>query len=280
MYKIEKVLNHNAIIVTDSEKSHDYLILGKGVGFGKKVNEKTEARVGDAVYSLQESTERGDPKELVNSIEPVYLEIANEVLNEAERVFQDIDRSVIFPMADHIEFAVKRIQKKEQISNPLTDDIRILFHMEFKAAQSIRAILKKRVNIEIDDDEIGYIALHIHSAIRDEKVSQAMQMARAVRECISMVEQEVGRPIDVMSLSYNRLMNHVRNMVARALSGEKLKLNMNDYMSIKFPKAFETARYICEQVGRSLKCTLSDVEIGYLAMHIERVACDELENKE
>ena len=55
---------------------------------------------------------------------------------------------------------------------------------------------------------------------------------------------------------------------------------MNDYMSVKFPKAFETARYICEQVGRSLKCTLSDVEIGYLAMHIERVACDELENKE
>ena len=203
MYKIEKVLNHNAMIVTDPENHQGYLILGKGVGFGKKVNEKTEARVGDAVYSLQESTERGDPKELVNSIEPVYLEIANEVLNEAERVFQDIDRSVIFPMADHIEFAVKRIQKKEQISNPLTDDIRILFHMEFKAAQSIRAILKKRVNIEIDDDEIGYIALHIHSAIRDEKVSQAMQMARAVRECISMVEQEVGRPIYVMSLSYN-----------------------------------------------------------------------------
>ena len=280
MYKIEKVLNHNAMIVTDPENHQGYLILGKGVGFGKKVNEKTEARVGDAVYSLQESTERGDPKELVNSIEPVYLEIANEVLNEAERVFQDIDRSVIFPMADHIEFAVKRIQKKEQISNPLTDDIRILFHMEFKAAQSIRAILKKRVNIEIDDDEIGYIALHIHSAIRDEKVSQAMQMARAVRECISMVEQEVGRPIDVMSLSYNRLMNHVRNMVARALSGEKLKLNMNDYMSVKFPHAFETAKVICEQVGHSLRCTLSDVEIGYLAMHIERVATDELESQE
>ena len=119
-----------------------------------------------------------------------------------------------------------------------------------------------------------------NTAINDEKISQAMQMAQAVRECISLVEKEVGKPIDIMSLSYNRLMNHVRNMVARAMSKEQLKLNMNDYMSVKFPKAFETARYICEQVGRSLKCTLSDVEIGYLAMHIERVACDELENKE
>lgn len=280
MYKIEKVLNHNAMIVTDPENNRGYLIMGKGAGFGKKVNDKVEARVGDAVYSLQESTERGNPKELVNSIEPVYLEIANEILDRAEHVFKDIDRSVIFPMADHIEFAVKRIQKKEQISNPLTDDIRILFHMEFKTAEIIRSILKERMNIEIDDDEIGYIALHIHSAIRDEKVSQAMQMARAVRECISLVEQEVGKPIDVMSLSYNRLMNHVRNMVARALSGEKLKMNINDYMSVKFPHAFQTAKVICEQVGHSLRCTLGDAEIGYLAMHIERVATDELESQE
>lgn len=73
-------------------------------------------------------------------------------------------------------------------------------------------------------------------------------MARAVRECIRLVEQEIGKPIDVLSLSYNRLMNHVRNMVARALKKEELKLSMNDYMGTKYPHAFETAKYICERV--------------------------------
>lgn len=280
MYRIKKVLNHNAVIGIDGQDNREYLIMGKGIGFGKKVAERIEIRPADTVYSLKDSTERGSAEKLVNSIEPVYLEIANEILDEAEKVFQKIDRSVLFPMADHIEYAVKRIKNKEQISNPLRDDIRVLFHMEYKVAQKIQPILKERMGIEIEDDEIGYVALHVHTAINDEKISQAMQMAQAVRECISLVEKEVGKPIDIMSLSYNRLMNHVRNMVARAMSKEQLKLNMNDYMSVKFPKAFETARYICEQVGRSLKCTLSDVEIGYLAMHIERVACDELENKE
>lgn len=94
--------------------------------------------------------------------------------------------------------------------------------------------MKKQFQIDIEDDEIGYVALHIHSAIEDEKVSQAMQMARSVRECISMVEEAIGKPIDIASLSYNRLMNHIRYMVARALSGEKLKVNMNDYMEVKF----------------------------------------------
>ena len=123
------------------------------------------------------------------SIQPIYLEIANEILDEAEKVFQNIDRAVLFPMADHLEYAVKRIQNHEQISNPLTDDIRVLFHLEYKTAECVRPILKERLGITIDDNEVGYISLHIHSAIKDENVSLAMQIARAVRECISHVEQ-------------------------------------------------------------------------------------------
>lgn len=279
MYKIKKVLNHNSIIAIHTGNLQEYLIMGKGIGFGKKAGELLDAGPSETIYSLQKSTDRGNARELVNSIKPLYLEIANEVLSEARRTFHDIDTNVLFPMADHIEYAVKRIQNHEEISNPLTDDIRILFHMEYKTAECIRRILWDRLHIEIGDDEIGYIALHIHSAIQDEKVSQAMQMARAVRECISLVEQEIGRPIDILSLSYNRLMNHVRNMVARTLAGENLKLNMNDYMEVKFPQAFQTAKTICEQVGHSLRCPLNEVEIGYLAMHIERVASDELESR-
>ena len=277
MYRIKKVLNHNTVIVV-SDKNKEYMIMGKGVGFGRKVSERMEPGEGDTVYSLQDTTERGSAKELAASIPPVYLEIADEVLSEAEKIFGKIDRNILFPMADHIEYAVKRIKNNEEIRNPLTEDIRVLFHMEFKAAQCIEKILKDRMGIQIGDDEIGYIALHIHSAIEDEKVSQAMQTARTIRECVSLVEKETGKKIDIMSLSYNRLMNHIRYMVARAISGEKLKINMNDYMGIKFPESFEIARVVCGEIGRSLKCSLNDVEIGYLAMHIERVTSGELDS--
>ena len=271
MYRISKVLNHNTVIGIHADDNQEYLVMGKGIGFGKKVSERFEVRDGDTVYSLQATSNRGNAKELATSIQPIYLEIANEILDEAEKVFQNIDRAVLFPMADHLEYAVKRIQNHEQISNPLTDDIRVLFHLEYKTAECVRPILKERLGITIDDNEVGYISLHIHSAIKDENVSLAMQIARAVRECISHVEQVVNRPIDVMSLSYNRLMNHIRNMVARALQHEELKLNLNDYMEVKFPQAFQLAQTICDQVGKNLCCTISDAEVGYLAMHIERV---------
>ena len=276
MYRVTKVLNHNAVIAVWQEDNREYLIMGKGVGFGKKVSERMDSGPEDTIYSLQESTERGDARDMVKSLSPECLEIADEVLGRAEEVFGKIDRNILFPMADHIEYAVRRIQRKEQISNPLTDDIRILFHTEYKVAECIGPILKERMQIQIDPDEIGYVALHIHSAIMYEKVSQSMLIAQSVRECISLVEQGTGSSIDVMSLAYNRLMNHVRYMIARAVSGEKLKLNMNDYMSVKFPKAFQIAESVCDQIGHRLKCALDEVEIGYLAMHIERVADEDL----
>ena len=270
-YRITKILNHNSFMGIESKNDQECLIMGKGVAFGKKVGQ-TVSVTGDArVYSLKELTDRGEAKEIIKSVSPLCLELANEVLDQAEEEFGKVDRSILFTMADHLDFAVRRIQNGEQISNPLTDDIRIMFYKEYKVAGCIRDLLKEKLGIRIDEHEIGYIALHVHAAIVDENVSQAMEIARTVRECICMVEEETGKSIDVMSLSYNRLMNHVRYMVARAIHGEKLKMSLNDYMSVKFPGPYMTAEKICRKMKKSLKLPIPDIEIGYLAMHLERM---------
>lgn len=270
-YRITKILNHNSFMGIESKNDQECLIMGKGVAFGKKVGQ-TVSVTGDArVYSLKELTDRGEAKEIIKSVSPLCLELANEVLDQAEEEFGKVDRSILFTMADHLDFAVRRIQNGEQISNPLTDDIRIMFYKEYKVAGCIRDLLKEKLGIRIDEHEIGYIALHVHAAIVDENVSQAMEIARTVRECICMVEEETGKSIDVMSLSYNRLMNHVRYMVARAIHGEKLKMSLNDYMFVKFPGPYMTAEKICRKMEKSLKLPIPDIEIGYLAMHLERM---------
>ncbi len=270
-YRITKILNHNSFMGIESKNDQECLIMGKGVAFGKKVGQTVSVTADSRVYSLKELTDRGEAREIIKSVSPLCLELANEVLDQAEEEFGKVDRSILFTMADHLDFAVRRIQNGEQISNPLTDDIRIMFYKEYKVAGCIRDLLKEKLGIRIDEHEIGYIALHVHAAIVDENVSQAMEIARTVRECICMVEEETGKSIDVMSLSYNRLMNHVRYMVARAIHGEKLKMSLNDYMSVKFPGPYMTAEKICRKMEKSLKLPIPDIEIGYLAMHLERM---------
>ena len=271
MYRVSKVLNNNGVIAIEMEENQEYVLLGKGIGFGKKVSQRFEAPSDCTRYSLKNDTERGSAASLVKSVDPVFLEIANEVLKEAERTFGNIDKRILFPLADHISFAVARMKNGEQISNPLTGDIHALFYKEFQVASVLKKILSDRMQIEIGDDEIGYVALHVHSAIEDEKVSVAMQMARTVRECVSIIEAETGKKIDVMTLDYNRLMNHVKYMAARLLRGEELKININDYIEIKFPQAFAIATTVCDHLGENIGVQPGEREIGYLAMHIERV---------
>ena len=275
MYRVIKALNHNAVLALKGSSAQEYLILGKGIGFGKKVSERIQPSADCTVYSLQSVSERGKAKELLRDLDPQYLEIADKILREAEKMFGKLDWNVLFPMADHIAFAAKRIQKGEQISNPLTQDIQVLFYKEYKAASQARDLLMEYQGITLDEDEIGYIALHVHSAICDEKLSEAMQIAAAVRECISMIEKDMGKKIDVQTLSYNRLMNHIKYMAARALGGEELKLNMNQYIRQEYPVTFEIAATVCRDLGRHLKKQLPEIEIGYLAMHIELVYAED-----
>ena len=72
MYRIEKVLNHNTVIAIHQDDHKEVLIMGKGVGFGRKVAERIKVRPEDRLYSLQKYKERGGDKEIVKSIAPEF----------------------------------------------------------------------------------------------------------------------------------------------------------------------------------------------------------------
>ena len=107
MYRISKVLNHNGVIVIDLNDQKEYVLLGKGAGFGRKIGERMEKPETCTVYSLQETSSKGDASDLIKSVAPEYFQMANQILN-------------------HLAFAVERIKRGKQISNPLTEDIQAL----------------------------------------------------------------------------------------------------------------------------------------------------------
>ncbi len=276
MFRVIKALNHNGILAVNMDNNKEYILLGKGIGFGKKVKERIDVPKDVQIYLLQEENDRGSSKDIISAIEPKFLEIANLIIIEAEKQFKKIDKKILCPLADHIAFAIKRIRNNEEISNPLTQDIKALFSEEYNVALKGKEIINEMEGIEICDDEVGYIALHIHSAIEDEKISQAMQTARIVRQCVSIIEEKTGQKIDTESLAYNRLTSHVKYMVVRTLKDELIKLDMNDYIKERFPNSFKISEDICNTAEKELKKSIHPVEIGYLAMHIERIFPDEM----
>lgn len=276
MFRVTKTLNHNGVLALNIENEKQYILLGKGIGFGKKVNERIEAPKDAQIYLLQEETDRGLTKDILNNIEPRFLEIANSIIIEAEKKFKKIDKNILCPLSDHIAYAEKRILNNEEISNPLTQDIKALFSEEYEVACKAKEIIEESEGISINEDEIGYIALHIHSALGDENISQAMKTTSIVRDCVKIIKANIDKNIDGESLSYNRLMSHIKYMVARTIKGETIHLDMNDYIKERFPASFKLAEKIAKKVGNELGKELKEVEVGYLAMHIERLFSKEI----
>lgn len=275
MYRIIKVLNNNGLLVYDERAKRELIFLGNGVGFGKRPTEKLADIKGAKVYSLVTRQKNQSVLKVVNGISPEFIEVAGRIIEEAEKVFHEVNHEILLPMADHIALAAKRARENRQMANPFTPDIRVLFSGEYSVALKGRDIIREMTGCEITDDEVGFITLHIHAGLSDEQVSVALDTTRIINEGIEMIEEAFGQKLPKDSLAYTRLMSHLYYMIARTRRGETTNVDFNDFIFTNYPKTGETARAVCRFMEKELKKPVGKEEIGFLAIHIQRVISPE-----
>lgn len=271
MYRIIKVLNNNGILVYDNDTGRELILLGNGVGFGKRPTQQIGSLPGAKIYTLVNRQKQHSVLQVVNGIRPEFIEAAGRIITEAEKMFQNVSRDILLPMADHIALAAKRAEENRQIPNPFTPDIRVLFEKEYAAALKGREIIRELTGCEISDDEVGFITLHIHAGLSDEQVSEALETTRIIDEGISIIEEAFGQKFEEDSLAYTRLMSHLYYMVARTRKGESTKADFNDFIFANYPYTGKVAEEVCSYMSRQLKKNVAREEIGFLAIHIQRV---------
>ena len=116
--------------------------------------------------------------------------IINEMIKIAEKEtgyrLKDSD-SLLVGLVDHLRPAINRLHMKLDIRNPLLDKIKEQYPELFAISIECAKVVEKRLNISMPESEIGYIAMHIGSAIEKIK-NQAQQMKefyKIVVTCIS-----------------------------------------------------------------------------------------------
>lgn len=270
MEKIVKILNHNAVIVHEQDTNSTLLILNTGVGFGKKINEYIEIDGIETVYHIQPMSSKGKTDVLLQNLDPIYIEISSDIMMKAKEKFEDIDENKLLPLADHIAFAINRMQNKMQVTNSFSNEIRLLYPEEWKIAAKSREIIFNKLGHLINDDEIGFITLHLHST-QEMSNDDAFIMAIIVNESIREIEKEYDIEIDLNSLSYSRLMIHMKYLIARLHEDEVITLDMEDYTKESIPDSYALAVRIIKRIEDSLNREVPVIETGYLAMHIDRI---------
>lgn len=269
--KVIKILNNNALLAIDND-GEEYVYLANGIGFANKINTQFKPIEDQKRYKLSSDDKKTKD---IEEIDSKYIEISSKILSIAEVRFKEVDEKILLPLADHIAFAIERIQKNMDIVNPFKTEIQLLFPEEFEVAKKGSELISQQTGIEINEDEISYITLHIHSAISSEHVSLSMQIIQAMNKFIKELEAKFNIEISNTSLAYARFTTHMRYMVARIHRGEHLDLDMDEYTKERFPVSYENAKNLINRIGELMKCNIDTVEIGYLALHIERITKSE-----
>ena len=272
--KIKKVLNQNAVLVLD--EGQEKVAVGKGVGFNKTKNDVLSRQLVERMFVMEPEGLK-KLQVLLSQIEDKYFLASEEIIQHAETVLgEKLNDHINIGLSDHIAFAAENIQNNIIVRNKLLSEIEILYSEEFAIAQWAVEYLTQTLEIPFSYDEAGYIAIHIHSA-RSGRTdnSKSIREVTIVSEIIHLIEQELAIDIhdDKNSLSYSRLVNHLRLFIHRFQQNQYAVLDEEilEVVKKKYAESYEISKKVQVLLMRNFHYQVPNEELGYLSIHIERL---------
>ncbi|WP_078378541.1 PRD domain-containing protein [Sutcliffiella halmapala] len=270
--KISKVLNNNSVVVKEDDQ--EKIVMGLGVGFQKRKNDMVDRSKIEKVFVMKEENVKF--QELLSTLPEAHIEVAEEIISYAEGQLKvPLSNHIHISLTDHLSFAIERLEQGFQIQNKLLNEIRVLYKPEFEIGLWAKQLIKERLKIEIPDDEVGHIALHLHTAKMGSKsLKNTMQLASIIKDAIEIIESEFEMKMEETSISYQRLLSHLRFAVNHAEQEEAFHSLDPDMLLLfqkKFTRSFNCAQRIADYLFTEYNIKFPESEVGYITLHIQRL---------
>ncbi|SFF45078.1 transcriptional antiterminator, BglG family [Paenibacillus algorifonticola] len=271
--QIDKALNNNVIIAQHSEHG-EVVVIGKGIGFNRKAGDIISLLAVEKMFILKNQEEQEQYKLLLPQVDEELIEIINELLlHITEHKNVSLNEHIHIALTDHISFALKRKKQGIVIQNPFLYETRELYPDEYRIGEYAVRMIEKKLGVDLGVDEIGFIALHIYSAVSNQNIMQVKKQSQLINELVGIVSNQLNFPFEVGSLDYSRLITHLRFALERIIRGEKLQelKKMDLLLKIEYPEMYLLAWKLTKVMENRLRLPVYHAELGYLTIHLQRL---------
>jgi len=274
MLLIDRIVGNNVILTLDPQTSKEYVLFGKGLGFVSKGKEWIDS--GNACiekrYKLDEEQPIRQFQELVENISSEVIFISEQIIEKAkERLGTPVQPKVYFALPNHIQFALYRLENDMEINNPFLHETKINFPLEYEIATEAASMIGDSFSIAVPEDEIGFLALHIHSCVGTTTVGQLVKLTGLINRVVDYIERQRCIPLNRNSQDYIRLVMHMRGVIERLMSGRHVVNPMLAELKSHHPEAYALAQDIAVLVENELSINIAQDEIGYMTIHLHRL---------
>lgn len=272
------MLNNNVIITRD-EKNKEVIVMGKGLAFGLKAGDNIDQNRIDKTFALNNSKEISRFQELMEQVPEECLEIAETLIDFAkERLGKKLNNSIYITLTDHINTMIERAAIGAYLKNTMLWDIRRVHKDEFLVAQEIVERFNQHRKTEFDDHEAANITMHLVNAQTELGFSITTDITKVMSEILNIIKYNFRITYDEDSLSYYRLIVHLRTFAQRLFS-QTTYSDTDDNELLQHIKKKYSASYNCSQlikkyIHEAYGYDLENEECMYLTIHIEKVVKD------
>lgn len=271
--EVVKVLNNNVIIAAHPDYE-EVVIIGKGIGFNRKAKDLIVADAVEKMFILTNQKEKEQYKQLIPYVGEKLIEVMNEVIYYiTEHAGQPLNQHIHIALTDHISFAIKRSEQNVRIHNPFLLETKELYPNEYKMAEHVISTINARMGVRLQPDEIGFVTLHIRSAITNQDISEVRAHSHLIADLVNIIEDHLKIKLKKDSLNFSRLVSHLRFAIERVRRDEKVvEVNkLDELLKNEYPEMYSLAWTIMKVMQNRLHKPVYDAEAVYLTMHLQRL---------
>lgn len=267
---VVKVFNNNIVLVNSENK--EKILFAKGIGFGKKkgsiISSGTEIA---KVFSIEDQENINNFKYITRNIDSDFLGVCEEGIYEISNQLNcELNERIHIGLIDHLFVAVERLKNDKEVENPFLVETQTLYPKEYELAEMISNMVGEHCHIKFPEGEIGFITLHIHSAINDGKVSNTVKNTYLSNVIVEYVENELNIKINRKSLDYARFCTHIKFAIQRIMENTTVNNELAKVIKDTYKESYKISENICKVIEEELKLKVSEDEIAFLTVHIER----------
>ncbi|TDN90921.1 PRD domain-containing protein [Microbacterium sp. BK668] len=270
-----KVLNNNVVISVD-EQGRERVLMGRGLGFQLKASDAIDPAKVEKTFVIDQSGDPEHTRRVLADVPYPVIEAVSAAVDGAERQLErDLGRRLLIAVIDHIQYVLERLDAGIRIPTTNMPELRVLHPQEFAAAATMATVISSRLDRALPDEEAVFLTMHLLNATRDEPNGTAAQLFRRVQHVVATVERGLGVTLDVENPDYARFVLHVQFLLQRLVSQSMLRSNDSSFFEfarVKYPESYRIAEDVKSYVAAATGSALSDEELLYLIVHVERLA--------
>ena len=273
--EVIKKLGNNAAICKDNS-GRELIAIGLGIGFPKCPYILEDlSKIDRTFYNVD--------KEYLNLFEYIDSEIfsiAADVIDLATTMLSvPLKHNAQYTLADHLNFAIERMDKGMIFSTPISNELRDLYPVEVKIAKYTLGLMKKRRNIDLPEEEMYAIAMNIINSEENISVSSNVKLkSEFIREVVHVIEAQMNVSIDMHSFNYSRFASHMQYLFRRKnecteISSANKKLF--EVLKNEYTETYQCVLLIKKLIFDKFNWNIGDEEILYLILHVNRLCSHE-----